>query len=107
MVSKTEKTRVSIESSGIQELIVFTSFIATVIFFILNSHRFSIEEILLGSIFVLMAAQAIFYAMVGFITSFVTLDEVESDVEFQNSIDKVEASLNELIVQETNKSLSV
>lgn len=105
MISKTERTRVAIESSGVQEIIVSTSFIATIIFFIINADRFGVEEILLGSIFVLMAAQALFYAMVGFITSFIKLDDIQSDIEFQNSIDRVEASLNELITQETKKSL--
>jgi hypothetical protein len=104
-MTKAEQTRISIEASGIEDIFVFTGFIAVVIFFIINSDIFTVADIVIGSIFTLMILKSIYFMMVGFVTSLASIDVIEEDIKFKNSIDRVEAALGDLLVQETNKAI--
>ncbi len=105
-MTKAEQTRQSLEASGIESLFVFTGFVAIVIFFIINDNYFNTSDIILGSIFTLIILKSIYFMMVGFITSFASVEIIEEDVKFKNSIDRIETALSELLVQETKKSLN-
>ncbi len=104
-MTKANETIYAMQSTKIQELFVLTGFIATIIFFILNTDKFSTIEILTGSFFSLVLLQSIYYVMLGFVTIQTNIDIVNDDIQLQNSIDRIDAALNELASQSTTNNV--
>jgi hypothetical protein len=99
-----EKIRLKIEHSGIPELFIFLGFIAAIIFYLLNINILTVMDMVVGSILLVIILRAIVNIMIGFTTSLEEIGDIEENMHFQNSYDKLEVALSDLILQETTKS---
>ncbi len=96
-----EKFSKSVVSSGVLKMYTATGFFATLIFFLFNSHMFTIAEMVFGIMVVTIALKGISNIMFSLVISYFSLDNKREELEFKHTSDKIDALLADLTIQDT------
>lgn len=95
-----ERFSQSVINSGIFRFYIGTGFFATLIFFVLNAQMFTPIDMIIGVIAVTVALKGISNLMLSMIILLFSLDNKESEMDFKYNVEKIDAMLSELKVQE-------
>lgn len=98
-----ERFSQSLISSGLFRLYVAAAFFATLIFFVINADWFSPMEMIIGVTGATLLFKSIGNLMMSMIISFFSLENKEQELDYKYNVEKIDALLSQLSVQEANK----
>ncbi len=99
-----EKFSQSVINSGLFRLYIASGFFATVIFFVINADWFTPMEMVIGIIGVTIVLKGITNMMLSLIILLFNLDNKKAELDFKYHSEKIDSLMNELNVQEVNKT---
>lgn len=98
-----ERFSQSLINSGLFRLYVAAAFFATSIFFVINADWFSPMEMIIGIVGATLLFKSIGNLMMSMIISFFSLENKEQELDYKYNVEKIDALLSQLSVQEANK----
>lgn len=87
-------------NSGLFRFYVATAFFATLIFFVVNADWFTPMEMIIGVMAATITFKSIGNLMLSMIISLFSLENKEQELDYNYNVDKIDAMLSELSVQE-------
>lgn len=102
-----ERFSQNVINSGVFRLYIATGFFGTLIFFVINADWFTPIEMVLGVICVTIALKGITNMMLSLIILLFDFKNKRDELDFNYHSEKIDALINELNIQETNKASSV
>ncbi len=97
-----EKFSQNVIKSGLLKLYIATGFFATLIFFLFNSHMFTVMEMTLGIVAITIVLKGISNIMLSLIIILFNLDNKREELEFKHTSNHIDALLSDLTIQDAS-----
>ncbi len=98
-----ERFSQAVINSGLIRLYVASAFFATLIFFVINADFFTPIEMIIGVMAVTIAFKSIGNIMLSMMISLFDLQNKEQEMDYKYNVEKIDAMLSELSVQDVQK----